>query len=762
MTEIHGDLHTLRATAAPGENSTLIGTSGNDRLYGGDGRDYLELGGGDDVGYGGGGDDNVYDWGGGADTVYGGTGNDYLDGGAGDDLMVGGEGVDTAFYWLAANPTDDIDAGVRIDLNIKGPQDTGGSGWDTLEGIESVIGSQDADHLTGDAGANVFSGQSGDDTILGGGGDDRIIGTDGAYNRGTLERDLLVGGGGDDVIIGHTYLGSNNRSDATLLGGAGNDTLDGGQHQKGGAGADVLDSDQQNATLKGGDGDDRIIGGFGVLDGGAGADTIRGAGAISGRDGDDIVTWTAIGGTPSSASGGEGFDSISVSALGSLPAVHLDLGSMAGGAKVWLWDGNWIAGFEAGDIRLSNGNDWISLGATQFDVDGGAGSDTIIGGVYGDVLTGSGGLDVVSGEGGDDRITGYRGDVLDGGAGLDAFHLMLTSYPDAVAIDVDLTDISSSTVVFQDGTSLGHFETGELILSDADNRVVIGDHLITIQAGAGDDTLTGSELDDSLSGGGGSDRLVGLGGDDWLSALVSDSDAVNFMDGGDGDDHLVGGYGDTLIGGAGVDAFELTLDSPTALVDVDLSLLTQGVFQLGPTQVSGFEGGFVRLSFRNDKVTVGSALAIVDASGGDDTVNGGALDDEIHVGDGKDTVRGGAGDDRLFGDTNDDRIVGNAGADMLSGWFGADTFVFFAGDSTVKAPDVITDLDDADRIELSQVSPDTLHLVTEFTGQGNEVAIAYQRHADRTLLSVDIDGDRATDLRVVISGDHRDFTNFVF
>jgi len=85
------------------ENTTLRAGAGNDRIWGGGkndilygehGHDQLSGGGGNDALYGGDGydtlngdDDN--DW------LYGGDGNDYLDGGTGDDILDGGVGDDT-------------------------------------------------------------------------------------------------------------------------------------------------------------------------------------------------------------------------------------------------------------------------------------------------------------------------------------------------------------------------------------------------------------------------------------------------------------------------------------------------------------------------------------------------------------------------------------------------------------------------------------------------------------------------------------------
>ena len=69
----------------------------------------------------------------GADTLNGGSGDDKITGGAGNDTLNGGGGRDAANYFNAA-------AGVTVDLNLAGAQNTGGAGTDILIGIEDLRG----------------------------------------------------------------------------------------------------------------------------------------------------------------------------------------------------------------------------------------------------------------------------------------------------------------------------------------------------------------------------------------------------------------------------------------------------------------------------------------------------------------------------------------------------------------------------------------------------------------------------------------------
>ena len=83
-----------------------------------------------------------------ANTLDGDGGDDTLIGGAGGDTLIGGGGSDTASYAASG-------AGVTVNLGA-GTASGGDAAGDTLSGIENVIGSAQADTLTGDGGDNVL------------------------------------------------------------------------------------------------------------------------------------------------------------------------------------------------------------------------------------------------------------------------------------------------------------------------------------------------------------------------------------------------------------------------------------------------------------------------------------------------------------------------------------------------------------------------------------------------------------------------------
>jgi Ca2+-binding RTX toxin-like protein len=163
-----------------------------------------------------------------------------------------------------------------------------------------VVGTPDADTLTGSDGDDVMDGLAGDDHLSGGDGADTILGGEGNdVLLGQAGADRLDGGAGQDRLhggFGGDHLNGNDGDDV-LHGGSGNDTLDGA------AGLDSLYGDQGDDVLYGGDGGDLIRGGSGhddafggwgrdSMDGGTGNDRMwgeAGADTLTGGDGDDFL-----------------------------------------------------------------------------------------------------------------------------------------------------------------------------------------------------------------------------------------------------------------------------------------------------------------------------------------------------------------------------------------------------------------------------------------------------------------------------------------
>ncbi|WP_157217072.1 calcium-binding protein [Flavisphingomonas formosensis] len=145
----------------------LSGNTVANVIHGGGGQDLVDGAGGNDALYGDAGDDvlfgNI-----GNDLLYGGDGDDVLAGYSGNDQLFGGDGSDTVSYLMMGGRA-------VVDLSITTQQNTVSAGYDTLVGIENLVGTIFDDRLTGDAGDNHLAGSLGSDILTGGGGADTFV-----------------------------------------------------------------------------------------------------------------------------------------------------------------------------------------------------------------------------------------------------------------------------------------------------------------------------------------------------------------------------------------------------------------------------------------------------------------------------------------------------------------------------------------------------------------------------------------------------------
>ena len=376
-------VNVFTGTASGGAgNDTLVGiehisgSAFNDSITGDDGYNYLIGDAGNDTLAGSGGDD-VLDGGAGNDSMYGGAGIDNFYGAAGDDFIDGGDGTnDTLNYF---------DAVAAVAVDLAAGRSSGGAGNDTLVGVENAYGSPYPDLLVGNAGANYLNGAAANDTVLGGDGGDDLW--------GDLGDDSLVGGGGADLLLG----GAN---DDILLGGAGNDAMDGG------TGIDVAlfggnvaatrviaSSSAGYIIVIGPDGTDLMRdvevlqfndGGYAVLQGAAGNDTLAGGVApelINGGAGNDAITGASgndflIGGAGNDTmAGGDGIDFASYSSARS----QYTLGTLSSSFQVTA-----NATTEGTDVLGTVERLQFSDGKYAIDLGGGAGSVAkVLGAVFG-------------------------------------------------------------------------------------------------------------------------------------------------------------------------------------------------------------------------------------------------------------------------------------------------------------------------------------------------------------------------------------------
>jgi len=364
-----------------------------------------------------------------------------------------------------------------------------------------------------------------------------------------------------------------------------------------------------------------------VAVGGATARLIEeaGPGANSGKQDAD-----AKGGNPNPPKGGLEFPAAQVAAI--------SIDGRGGADTLALYEGN--GALMAAIILGGEGADTITGGSFGDVLDGGSGDDTVsgrggvdwlYGGPGNDLLTGGDADDNVFGEDGDDRLAWNPGDDTDldeGGPGTDTVEVnggggaeTFSTIPNATRVRFDRLnpapfslDIGTSEklVLNMNGGDDSHSATGNL-------APLIQ---LTVDGGAGNDTILGSNGVDLLLGGDGNDFVDGQQAND--TAFGGAGDDVFQWDPGDGSDVLEGQDGlDTLMfnGSGAAEAFEVTANGSR-------TRLTRNVASI----VMDFDG-IERLDLstlgNTDTVAVqplaGTALATVNAKLAG-TINGGAGD----------------------------------------------------------------------------------------------------------------------------------------
>lgn len=372
----------------------------------------------------------------------------------------------------------------------------------------------------------------------------------------------------------------------------------------------------------------------------------------------------------------------------------------------WIFT-HWVNGTRTEVAKNTpDGNDSYDLSAESDGrhVVAGAGNDTIIGTAFDDIIDADGYRGTtestspppgqVSTDAGDDSFSGGDGnDILNGGAGND------------------------------------------YLSGDADD-----DHLL---GGTGSDSLHGGTGLDNLSGGSGIDYLYG-GDDSDVLRGEADNDV---MVGGEGDDFLFGGAGsDNMDGGNGNDYYvvdtagDIVNDSGTdGGRDVVQTATIDVLLDPSNTNMTGVE----------DILLKGTLALNARGNASDNVIFGNAAANTLEGMDGNDFIFGHSGADTLWGNAGDDTLAGGRGKDYLVGGDGADVFVFA---SAVEAgnnagADVIADFETGvDQIDLSFMLGGSFLGAGAFTGAGKEVRYV----ASTGIITVDLDGDKRADFRLVL------------
>lgn len=245
-----------------------------------------------------------------------------------------------------------------------------------------------------------------------------------------------------------------------------------------------------------------------------------------------------------------------------------------------------------------------------------------------------------------------------------------------------------------------------------DDTVFSGSGADVVIGGDDNDIVNGGTGNDSLFGGAGNDNLNGSGGDDSLQG----EDGIDTVKGGSGNDSLSGGAGNDVIDGQGSSGDRLVEQG-----DVDFTLTSTTLTGLGTDSLTSIEQAYLTGGDGANELNASGVTIPVTLLGGagDDILTGGTLGDYIGGGDGTDEVRqtvgsqtltdssltgagtdtlssieqaslgGGSGNDTIDASTfsGSVTIVGGAGNDVLTGGYGEDNIRGDAGIDTLVGGD---------------------------------------------------------------------------
>lgn len=612
----------------------------------------------------------------GNDTLTGGSGNDMLFGQAGNDVLLGKGGND----FLFGGTENDVLTGGDANDQVFGESGDDRMVWnpgDDTDLNEGGAGS-DTTEVNGGGGAEVFTATANGTRVR----FDRLDPAPFSIDIGTTEKLVLNMNGGNDSFAATGNLAA--LIQLNIDGGAGNDTVlgsNGADLLRGGDGNDFVDGQQGNDTAFLGAGDDVF-----QWDPGDGSD------AVEGQDGNDRMLFNGSGGAEiftASANGGR------VLFTRNLGNIVMDLDD------VEIIDLNALGNTDTTIVNDLTGTDLVEINVRQAGRIGGAAGD------------GAADVVIINGTSGNDII-----DVFGAGASVAVLGLH-------TRVNIANSEGANDSLVIN-----------ALSGDDAVTATTLPAGIIklTIDGGADDDNLLGSQGADSFLGGDGNDFIFGDNGNDL--ALMGAGDDVFQWNPGDGNDVIEGqdGADQMLFFGANIaenitvspnggrviffrNIASVTMDmddvetiefralggadnivvgdlSGTDLTRLDLDLrgpngggdgaadtvtvnATQGADVFGAAGDAGGVNVFglhtaVNLFFQEQ---AGDRLTL-NGQGSDDVIDATSLEaDGIQL-----TMNGGLGDDVFLGSEGDDLVNGGDGDDVALMGAGDDTFVWNPGD----------------------------------------------------------------------------------
>ncbi|WP_423298271.1 calcium-binding protein, partial [Arcobacter sp. YIC-310] len=716
-----------------GGADVISGGAGDDTIYGASATNDLTFTDGADELSGGTGNDKLY----------GQTGDDTLIGNEGDDSLIGGDGNDTADYSYldtssnsviadfttntatvsngidtdtfnsienvtgtknndtfimqsgnvanvikgGANGVDTIDYsnyttnGIKIDLSLTAAQEIVSGDFDTVEGIENIIGSQLKDTITGNDENNDIDGHEGSDAIISSAGTDNI---NGGVDATSNDIDTVDYSNQTQKVVLTTQAGTSNYT-VNKTASSSSDSLTNIEEVIGSSYDDNMTGDNQKDVFKSGSGNDELTGN-------AGDDSLYG------EDGDDKL----IGGTGNDILDGGDNTSIGDTVDYSLRTDEIKVDLTNSEAIIDTSNDDSFDATDEQDSLLNIEN--VEATAGNDTLIGDNSNNTLIGNAGNDLLEGGMGADYLTGNAGDDTFTfktsnETTGDFIDGGEGSEVAgdRIDYSLVTDGVNVTLGEAGVETNVIIsnandhkIKDIENVDGTNQKDIITGNSENNTLKGNDEDDVLTGnAGDDKLYGGNNNDVLSGGAGNDLLDGGDGNDTVdyknasedldvditdgTKFISTSQGTDtFKDiegiiGGSGNDKLTGNTGantligndgnDTLLGngvstGSGIDYLDggdntanggdfVSFSYSSTGINVDLSITTQ-------QDTDGINGA--DLIIKN--------IENVEGSNGNDIITGNSSKNIIKGLDGADSINASAGDDYIYGgnETSDNSL----------------------------------------------------------------------------------------------------------
>jgi Ca2+-binding RTX toxin-like protein len=618
-------------------------------------------------------------------NLFGGAGNDVITGGSGSDMLFGQSGNDML---LGKGGNDFLFGGTENDVLTGGDGDDqmfGESGddrmiWNPGDDTDLMEGGAGLDtaEVNGGGGAEVFTVTANGTRVR----FDRLDPAPFSLDIGTTERLVVRMNGGDDTFSATGNLAA--LIGITVDGGTGKDTIlgsNGSDQLLGGDGDDFIDGQQGNDTALLGAGNDTF-----QWDPGDGSDIVEG------QDGTDRMLFNGSAGSELFVASANGERVLFTRNLGNIvmdlnDVETIDLNALGGTDTLTVNDlsgtdvttvnvdlagtiGGTV-GDAAADVVITNGTN----GNNAIDVVGSGTSVSVLGLPARTNIKNSEGANdslVINGLGGNDTITATT---------LPAGVIKLT-LDGGAGNDSIFGSQGADVILGGDGDDFVFGDNGnDVALMGAGNDVFQwnpGDGNDTIEGQDGTDTMLffGANVAENINLVANGGRALFLRDVANVTMDLNDVEAIDFRALGGADNIVIGD-----MSGTDVTTTNLDLRGPNGggdgAADTITVNATQGADVFG---VAGDAGGITVFGLQN-RVNIffqeqANDRLVLNGQGGDDVIDASSLEaDGIQL-----TMNGGLGADVFLGSEGDDLINGGDGDDTAFMGAGDDTFVWNPGD----------------------------------------------------------------------------------